>query len=79
MKSFDPLENKGYTPYPARDYYHAPPTQMPYYYPFMPHIPSLPMQGYYPPNFSYPFPQHTPNEGIQKKKTKASKKVKKSD
>jgi hypothetical protein len=74
-KSFE-LENKGYTPYPSPEFYHAP-TQMPYYYPFMPHVPPIPMQGYYPPNYSYPIPKEE-HSRIQSKKGK-SRKAKKSD
>ncbi len=49
---------------------------MPYYYPFVPQLPSL-MHGYYPPNYSY---THTKQEGkSQIKKGKHSKKTKKVD
>lgn len=79
-KSFDAFDNKGYSPYPTPDFYHAPPPvpQMPpYYYPFMPQVPSMPMHGYY--HSNYPYPPQVKDEvsKIQVKKSKTSKKTKK--
>lgn len=49
---------------------------MPYYYPFMPQIPTVPMHSYYP---NYPYPHPYQKESKNKQKAKAGKKNKKQE
>lgn len=79
MKSFDAFDTQGYpAPYPAPEYYHAPPPQMPYYYPFMHSPPTIPMHGYYH-RANYPFPAVGEELGKMQAKRRGKKSKKASD